>query len=169
MNFNIYTDGSSRGNPGQGGFGVVVMNEDNSKIEEKFSSQFENVTNNYMELLAIKTALEFVSAHKDDNFKIYSDSAYCVNICNNWIYSWKNNGWKRSKNQEIENLEIIKEIYNLLNKDFPNFMIIKVNGHNGNIGNELADSLATNNLTKFQKFFDKVNKSIDKETFFDLY
>lgn len=169
MNFNIYTDGSSRGNPGRGGFGVVIMNEDNSKIEEKFSLQFENVTNNYMELFAIKTALDFVSAHQDDNFKIYSDSAYCVNICNNWIYSWKNNGWKRSKNQEIENLEIIKEIYNLLNKDFPNFMIIKISGHNGNIGNELADSLATNNLTKFQKFFDKVNNSIDKETFFDLY
>ena len=48
-------------------------------------------------------------------------------------------------------------------------MIIKIGGHNGNIGNELADSLATNNLTKFQKFFNKVNENIDKETFFDLY
>ena len=158
MNFNIYTDGSSRGNPGQGGFGVIVMDENNSKIEEKFSSQFENVTNNYMELVAIKTALEFASAHQNDNFKIYSDSAYCVNICNNWIYSWKNNGWKRSKNQDIENLEVIKEIYDLLNIDFPNFMIIKISGHSGNIGNELADSLSTNNLTKFQKFFNKVNE-----------
>ena len=81
----------------------------------------------------------------------------------------KNNGWKRSKNQDIENLEIIKEIYNLLNIDFPNFMIIKISGHNGNTGNELADSLSTNNLTKFQKFFNKVNENTDKETFFDLY
>ena len=72
-------------------------------------------------------------------------------------------------NSSGDKLSMLSLLYNLLNIDFPNFMIIKIGGHNGNIGNELADSLATNNLTKFQKFFNKVNENIDKETFFDLY
>ncbi len=70
---------------------------------------------------------------------IYTDSAYCYNIINNWMFSWARNGWKRPKNQEIKNLNIIKKIYELA----PLYDVKKVNGHVGIIGNEIADQLAT--------------------------
>ena len=98
-----------------------------------------------------------------------------------WNTPWRkpyklNNQLKQVTNNEhlIYSSSTLKDMDVALEKaeldiDFPNFMIIKISGHNGNIGNELADSLSTNNLTKFQKFFNKVNENTDKETFFDLY
>ena len=83
---NIYVDGSSRGNPGDGGFGVVIIN--NNKLEYAFSEQFNNVTNNQMELRAIIHALELIKErYPEEEVIIHSDSAYCVNICNDWIWT----------------------------------------------------------------------------------
>ena len=87
----IYTDGSSRGNPGLGGFGVVVYQCDDAKetaIIHCYQEQFKHVTNNQMELRAIIHALELIKErYPEEEVIIHSDSAYCVNICNDWIWT----------------------------------------------------------------------------------
>ena len=160
----IYTDGSSKGNPGTGGYGVVVLIDD--VIDYIFSEQEQYTTNNQMELKAIIHALELIKTkYKENECIIYSDSAYCVNMCNDWINKWAQNGWKTSKNEEIKNIDLIKKLYELLKVDFPNFVIKKCIGHSGNIGNELADAAASLNSIKFAKI-KKENDIIFKEEFF---
>lgn len=138
------------GNPGPGGYGVAIL--DDNILEYKYSEQFENVTNNQMELRAIIHALKWIqSAPAHETYTIYSDSAYCVNMINSWIWTWKINNWQNSKKQTVENLELVQELYSLLDVNFPNFAIEKCSGHIGITGNELADALASNNQAKFTK------------------
>lgn len=155
----IYTDGSSRGNPGKGGFGVIIM-EDN-KILDAFGAQEDNVTNNQMELKAIFTAIKYIKEKQQPSI-IYSDSAYCIGICTSWIFSWERNNWTRSGGKEVLNLDIIKEIYNLLISGYNNFEFKKVRGHDNCIGNELADAVATANKAKFEKIFFENGLIIEK-------
>lgn len=104
-----------------------------------------------MELKAILVALNYIQLwYKQEECIIYSDSAYCVNICNQWIQNWAKNNWVRGKNEEIKNLDIIQEIYKYINVDFPNFIIKKCAGHSNIIGNELADALAKMDNKKLQ-------------------
>lgn len=146
----IYTDGSSRKNPGPGGFGVVVLN--GKTIEHHHGELYdEDVTNNQMELKALIHAMKYATHNPEEEFVIYSDSAYCVNMCNNWIWGWSKNGWQNSKKQQVENYELVKQIWKYVSMEFPNFRIEKVAGHCGIAGNELADALATGNDEKFQK------------------
>lgn len=102
-----------------------------------------------MELMAILKALQHIEKSGEVSFLkpvIYSDSAYCVNLINDWMYSWERNGWKRPKNQEVKNLEIIKQIFELA--DIAD--IRKVKGHSGVKWNEYCDELAKNEI-KIQK------------------
>ena len=147
----IYTDGSSRKDGA--GYASVMVKDD--KIIYNIMHQFEKGTNNEMELSAILAALQY-AVKQDEDCVIFSDSAYCVNICNDWIYKWYENGWVRDKNKEIKNLTIIKMIYNYLTQDCNNHISIKkIAGHCGNVGNEVADALASYNIKKFDKIFDK--------------
>ena len=151
---NIYVDGSSHGNPGAGGFGVVIIN--NNKLEYAFSEQFNNVTNNQMELRAIIHALELIKErYPEEEVIIHSDSAYCVNMCNNWIWTWSKNDWKNSKKQIVENYELVRKIWKFVSMEFPNFQIVKCSGHSGIIENELADRLANQDFTKFTKILEE--------------
>lgn len=146
----IYTDGSSKGNPGPGGFGVVAL-KDNT-IKYSYREQNENTTNNREELKAILHAFYLSQTKfKETDCIICTDSSYCYNICNDWIFSWAKNNWKNSKKKIVENLDLIQQLYNYLNIDFFNCQVIKVNGHQGDIGNELADALATLNNKKYEK------------------
>lgn len=146
----IYTDGSSKGNPGPGGFGVVAL-KDNT-IKYSYHEQDENTTNNREELKAILHAFYLSQTKfKETDCIICTDSSYCYNICNDWIFSWAKNNWKNSKKKTVENLDLIQQLYNYLNIDFFNCQVIKVNGHQGDIGNELADALATLNNKKYEK------------------
>ena len=98
-----------------------------------------------MELMAILKALKHIKEKNQINFFrpiIYSDSAYCVNLINEWMYSWERNGWKRPKNQEVKNLDIIKQIFELKNLA----EIKKVPGHSGIEWNEYCDKLATGKI-----------------------
>lgn len=151
--FDIWTDGSCRRNPGPGGFGVIGVQE--GKIIFAHNEICEQTTNNREEMKAILYALEYTAAFPEEVFIIHSDSAYCVNMCNDWIFTWVRNNWKNSKNKEVENIDLVKELYIHLNKVFPNFQIVKTKGHVGIIENELADALATNNLIKFNKILEK--------------
>ena len=151
---NIYVDGSSHGNPGAGGFGVVIIN--NNKLEYAFNEQFNNVTNNQMELKAIIHALELIKErYPEEEVIIHSDSAYCVNMCNNWIWTWSKNDWKNSKKQRVENYELVRKIWKFVSMEFPNFQIVKCSGHSGIIENELADRLANQDFTKFTKILEE--------------
>ena len=139
----IYTDGSSRGN-NKGGYGIVIFNELN-QIINIYNKQFDNVTNNQMELLAILKSFELIKEkYSGEKIKLYSDSSYCINILTDWIYKWSNNNWKNSKNKDIKNLDIIKSLYEYYNiKNFiRQIKFVKIKGHVGNVGNEIADALA---------------------------
>lgn len=143
MRYKIFTDGSSRGNPGPGGWGLIILNEQEDKVIFTECDRENPTTNNRMELKAMIAALQYAAEHDEDSFIIYSDSAYVVNSCNNWIWTWVKNNWRNSKKQEVENLDLMKEIYAHLSRDFFNAEVKKCDGHSGVIGNELADALAT--------------------------
>ena len=92
--------------------------------------------------MAILKSLKKINTNIEDYFLkpiIYSDSSYCVNLINDWMYGWERNGWKRPKDQEVKNLEIIKQIFELAQLA----EIRKVKGHSDNKWNEYADKLAT--------------------------
>lgn len=139
-----YTDGSATGNGTEnsiGGFGIVEVDENNNILWEYQENNLKYETNNSMELTAILYALNHIEIEEASFIKpiIYSDSAYCVNLINDWMYSWEHNGWKRPKNQEVKNLNLIKQIFELADLA----QIKKVKGHSDNKWNEYADKLAT--------------------------
>jgi ribonuclease HI len=142
----IYTDGACSGNPGPGGYGVVAIED--GQIIAVNSQGCENTTNNREELKAIIQAFELASIFQKE-VTIYSDSAYAVNMINDWIWNWAKNDWKNSKKKEVENIDLVKIIYNYITKENYNCQVIKIKGHAGEVGNELADALATLNHKKF--------------------
>jgi len=162
----IYIDGSCKNNGAKencGGFGVVAITKDEDlqsdpRILYTYSEQFKNTTNNRMELSALLYALELTqNKYKQEKCIIKSDSAYCVNIFNNWIYNWNKNNWTRAKNQPIENLDLVKQIWEYCKIEWPNFIIEKVKGHDNLLGNEIADALATASAIKLDKILKENN------------
>ena len=152
----IYVDGACKGNPGSGGYGMVIIKD--NQIIYKHSEQCENTTNNREELKAILHAFEYCK-DLDEDCIIYSDSAYAVNMLNNWIFTWATNDWKNSKKQIVENIDLVKELYKYLNINFFNCQVVKCKGHADILGNELADALASNNINKWNNLI-KVNNLI---------
>ena len=164
-NLTFYTDGGCSGNPGPGGFGVVCLNTCYSQtisdyierhtINYTYSEQSESTTNNKEELKAILHVLKIAAEHKEYNFTIYSDSAYAVNCLINWCPMWAKNNWTRKGNKPILNLELIQEMYSIYLKIKDRITIIKIGGHKGVLGNELADALSTGNNKKFNDLVKK--------------
>jgi ribonuclease HI len=140
----IYTDGSAHPNPGPGGFGVVVL-DNNENLLYTYSKQYENeVTNNEMEIKAILYTL-LTYGSKDNPPVVYSDSSYCVNTFTKWMYNWESSGWIKSNKKPPENLELIKAYFEWTMKGFSiDLRLIK--GHNGHKWNEMADKLATGKI-----------------------
>ena len=133
----IYTDGAARGNPGNGGYCAIIV-EDNSVIKT-LSQGYVLTTNNRMEIMAAIVGLEALKDKCD--VKVYSDSAYLVNAINlHWIDSWKSAGWKK-KGGELKNIDLWKRMYDLI--QFHNVKFEKVKGHSGNFYNENCDTVAT--------------------------
>lgn len=154
MNFNIlestgeledfYVDGacSKNGYEGSsGGFGVVGVL--NGKVAFAHAEQEAPTTNNREELKAILYVVQHFGPYART---IYSDSAYAINTYTNWMWNWERNGWVKSNGATPENLDIIKEYYNLVTKYNYNINFCKVKGHSNNKYNELADGLATGRL-----------------------
>ena len=128
----IYTDGSSRGNPGPGGYGVVLIYKNNRK---EISQGYKNTTNNRMELLAVIKALEALNEN-DLQIKIFSDSKYVVeSIEKGWIWNWE----KKNFNKK-QNVDLWKRFIPLYKKYSIKFIWVK--GHDGNTENERCDFLA---------------------------
>ena len=108
----IYTDGSCIGNPGQGGWAAIIL-DDGKKTEIKGNKK--NTTNNQMELLAPIEALKKIP--KRSKVQIFTDSKYVKSGITEWIYNWKKNGWKTANKKEVSNKELWTEL-DQLNSEF---------------------------------------------------
>ena len=167
----IYIDGSARNNGkknSSGGFGIVIF-DNHYNLIDAYQEQFENVTNNQMELKAFLKTFELLNTkYKNEIATIYSDSAYCINILSSWIHKWSQNNWKNSKNETVKNLDIILSLYEYYNINFfiNQIYIVKVEGHCGIIGNELADALAQADVPKFSNIILKnhINIALSEKT-----
>jgi ribonuclease HI len=151
----IYTDGSAKNNGSEnsfGGVGICVISQ--GKVLLAASYQEQGATNNQMELKGLIYALHLAqTTYAFDICRIKSDSAYCVNMFNDWIEKWCANGWTRAGNKSIENLDLVKKLYEYKKINYPNFKVERIPGHAGELGNEIADALATNDRTKLEKLF----------------
>ncbi|MCZ4407734.1 ribonuclease HI [Cryomorphaceae bacterium 1068] len=128
----IYTDGSSRGNPGPGGYGAVLLSEKGH--EKKLSEGFRKTTNNRMELLSVIKALEALK--KPCEVLVFSDSKYVVDsVEKGWVYSWQKKGFAKKKNPDLW-----KRYLNIARNHRVKFEWVK--GHDGNKYNEICDKLA---------------------------
>ena len=132
MSIIIYTDGSAKGNPGRGGYGVVMLS---GKHRKEISKGFLLTTNNRMELLAVIVGIENVKKLNSE-IVVYSDSKYVVNaVEKGWLFNWQKKNFKGKKNPDlwIRFLSVYK-------KHSIRFLWVK--GHNNNIENERCDRLA---------------------------
>ena len=141
----IFTDGSSRGNPGPGGWGAVVI-EPSGKVYE-LGGREERTTNNRMEIAAALGALLHVESRKLEGVvEINTDSAYLLQGVTGWMYGWEKNGWKTKTGDDVLNQDLWKElgavVFRLKFKHTLDWK--KVGGHIGLLGNERADLIATN-------------------------
>lgn len=138
----IYTDGSSLGNPGLGGWGVVVVSED--KIIEEIGGYYKDTTNNRMELKGAIEALRYISARQGlAQVIIYTDSAYVLGGVTSWINNWEKNGWKTANKKPVLNKELWLELVSLSRKLEDKISWQKVKGHSGHVYNDKADEIAT--------------------------
>jgi ribonuclease HI len=133
----IFTDGAAKGNPGRGGFGVVIAHD--SKVTEKGGFK-EYTTNNEMELKAVVEALKEVSGAKLP-VELYTDSKYVVEGAKGWVFGWLKNGWKTKAETDVLNKELWQELVPLLNKVDIDWH--KIPGHSGLAGNERVDVIAS--------------------------
>lgn len=142
----IFVDGSSRGNPGPGGWAVVLI--ENGEVVETMGQQLPQVTNNQMELTAILEALKKYGVDESEFFYpvLYSDSQYSVNVYTKWMFNWAANNWIKSDENIPLNLDIIKEFYDLWVNKGKRLDIRWVKGHSDSKGNNLADAIATGKI-----------------------
>ncbi|HBS86240.1 MAG: ribonuclease HI [Bacteroidetes bacterium GWF2_38_335] len=142
----IYTDGAASGNPGPGGYGVVLMS---GKHRKEMSEGFRLTTNNRMELLAVIVALETLKV-QGSKVKIYTDSKYVVDSVNNrWVFDWERKDFKKKKNPDLW-----KRFLKIYPKHHIQFIWIK--GHANITENERCDVLAV-------EAYKKPNLLIDAE------
>ena len=137
MKYTIYTDGACSGNPGPGGWGAVIF--DNENKQKNISGSEENTTNNRMELSAAIMALEEVNTNSE--ITIYTDSTYVKNGITEWVLKWKENGWKNSNKEPVKNKDLWEKLVNLCEQNTINWKWVKA--HASNKYNNLADELAT--------------------------
>jgi ribonuclease HI len=133
----IYTDGACSGNPGPGGWGVVIYFVDGSVHE--LGGAVAQTTNNRMEMQAAIAALEFLKAAGQADVNLYTDSEYVKKGITEWIGGWKRKGWKNSQGKPVLNQDLW-QILDQLNS--PQVKWQYVRGHAGNEGNERCDVIA---------------------------
>ena len=140
----IFTDGACRGNPGPGGWGVLLRY---GKHEKKFYGADAQTTNNRMELTA---AIEALNSLKEPcKIDLHTDSQYVQKGVTEWIHSWKKRNWKKADNKPVKNADL----WEALDKQVIRHQITWhwVRGHNGHLENEIADALANQAIDEFLK------------------
>jgi ribonuclease HI len=140
----IYTDGACSGNPGEGGWGVVISRD--GTVTATHSGYNRETTNNRMELTA---AIEALKLAKDmGKVRLYTDSNYVRQGITDWIKKWEKNGWKTASKKAVKNKDLWEKL-NELNNDKIDWYYVP--GHAGVKLNEIADELATNIIKYNQK------------------
>ncbi|MDD4779824.1 MAG: ribonuclease HI [Tissierellia bacterium] len=141
---NIYSDGACSGNPGPGGYGVIL--EYNGYELELFGGE-ENTTNNRMELMGVITGLEALK--EPCEVTITTDSKYVTDAFNKkWIESWQKKSWKKSDGKPVLNKELWIRLLEAANKHKVKF--VHILGHNGHEYNERCDKIAVRERDKFK-------------------
>ena len=149
MKIIAFTDGACSGNPGPGGWGVVlraIQDHEIVKQTELFGGEADT-TNNRMELMAAITALEVMS--KPTQVTIITDSAYVKDGITKWIEGWKRKGWKTAANKPVKNAELWQRLEEAALRHQVEWQWIK--GHAGHEGNELADKLARQGVEQVRR------------------
>ena len=137
MKYKIYTDGACSGNPGPGGWGAVIFDQDDK--QKNISGNEKNTTNNRMELLAAIMSLKKIKSNSE--VVIFTDSTYVKNGITEWMKNWKKNGWKNSNKKPIKNKDLWIKLDKLCQSNSVSWKWVK--GHSTNEFNNLADKLAT--------------------------
>ena len=137
MSLDIFTDGACLGNPGPGGWGVVIVDDNGGRQE--FSGSAAETTNNRMELRAVIEALQIARAPQV--LRIHTDSQYVKNGITLWIKTWQRNGWRTAQKKPVKNQDLWQELSDLVSDRAIKWIWVK--GHSGHAGNEAADALAT--------------------------
>ncbi len=133
----LYTDGACSGNPGPGGWGLVLRHPASGKEIERAGAEAVT-TNNRMELCAVIEGLKLLT--RPSRVELYSDSKYVLDGLETWIAGWKRRGWKTAAKQPVKNEALWRELDTLRNQHEVSFHWIK--GHAGHPDNERADALA---------------------------
>jgi ribonuclease HI len=140
----IYTDGACSGNPGPGGWGVILMSGPHRK---ELSGGEAETTNNRMELLAAIAALETLK--RPSRVDLHTDSEYVKNGISQWIHGWKRNGWRTSARQPVKNAELWQRLDAARARHEVHWHWVR--GHAGHPENERADELAREGMRPFQR------------------
>ena len=136
----IYTDGACKGNPGPGGWGVLLIYKGK---EKELCGGDKETTNNRMELMAAIQALE--SLNRECKVKLHTDSKYVLQGITEWISNWKKRGWKTATNKPVKNEDLWRRLDAAIQRHSIEWVWVK--GHAGHDGNERADSLANKGIT----------------------
>ena len=131
----IYTDGACSGNPGPGGWGVVLRW---NGTEKELHGGDPQTTNNRMELMAAIQALE--ALNRPSRVQLHTDSTYLLNGITKWIEAWQRNGWRTSARKPVKNEDLWRRLIATMNGHEVSWLWVK--GHAGEEGNERADALA---------------------------
>ena len=137
MKYKIYTDGACSGNPGPGGWGAVIFDQDDK--QKNISGSEKNTTNNRMELLAAIMSLKKIKSNSE--VIIFTDSTYVKTGITEWMKNWKKNGWKNSNKKPVKNKDLWVKLDKLCEANNVSWKWVK--GHSTNEFNNLADELAT--------------------------
>lgn len=140
----IYTDGACKGNPGVGGWGVLLRYNQHEKI---LYGAENHTTNNRMELTAAVKALQVLK--KPCTVNLYTDSQYLRLGMTNWLSRWKKNGWRNAKRSEIKNIDLWQQLDKLALHHDIHWHWVK--GHAGHPDNERADALANQAILELLK------------------
>jgi ribonuclease HI len=134
-----FTDGACRGNPGPGGWGVLLRYKDK---EKQLYGGEAHTTNNRMELLAAIIALETLT--RPCHVRLTTDSQYVNKGITEWITQWKQRGWKKSNKEPVKNEDLWQRLDRVTQQHQVEWLWIK--GHNGHLENEIADQLANQGI-----------------------
>ena len=140
----VHTDGACSGNPGPGGWGVIL---DYNGTRKELSGGDAQTTNNRMELMGAIAALE--SLKRPCSVAMHVDSSYVKDGITTWIHGWKNNGWKTAAKKPVKNAELWQRLDQALGRHKITWHWVK--GHAGHDDNERADALARQGMAPFKR------------------
>lgn len=143
--YEIFTDGACSGNPGPGGFGILLRDKLTGK-EETLSGSEQHTTNNRMELLAVIFVLEYIT--EPSEIDLTTDSKYVHDGISVWLPNWKKRNWKTANGSPVKNIELWQRLEQAALKHKIRWHWIR--GHNGHPENEIADSLAREAIEKLR-------------------